>query len=137
MPIGSSTAKTWAVLRYRLCGDEFLQHDLVGVAQDAQPLGRDLADDAHGQARAGEGVPPDDLLRQAEHFADLSHFILEQLAQRLDQFEAELFGQAADVVVQLDVGGGAGVAVAGFDHVGVERALGEELGACDRSRPRA
>ena len=82
---------------------------------------------SHRQAGAGEGMPPDDVLGQAQHFADLAHFVLEQLAQRLDQLEAQFLGQAADVVVQLDVGGRAGIAMAGFDHVGVERALGQEL----------
>ena len=85
-----------------------------------------VADDPDGQAGAGEGMTPDDLLGQAQDFADLADFVLEQFAQWLDQFEAQLLGQAADVVMQLDVGGGAGVAVAAFDHVGIERALGEE-----------
>ena len=43
----------------------------------------------------------------------------------------QLVGQAADVVVQLDRGGRAVGRGAAFDHVGIERALGEELGALD------
>ena len=54
------------------------------------------------------------------------HLVLEQRAQRLDELELEVVGQAADVVVGLD-GGGAGAA-AGLDDVGVERALDEERG---------
>ena len=77
-------------------------------------------------------MPPDDLLRQAQLQAELAHFVLEQVAQRLDQLEAKFFGQAADVVVQLDGGGGAVGGGAAFDHVGIERALGEELGVVDR-----
>ena len=61
---------------------------------------------------------------QAELLADQAHLVLEQRAQRLDQLELQVVGQAADVVVRLDVGG-AGPA-AGLDDVGVERALHEE-----------
>ncbi len=44
----------------------------------------------------------DHLARQPELDADAAHFILEQLAQRFDEFEVHLRGQAADVVVRLD-----------------------------------
>ena len=96
----------------------------------------DFAQAAHGQARAGERMPPDDFFRQAELQAELADFVLEQIAQRLDQLEAELRRQAADVVVQLDrvgraVGGGAA-----FDHVGIERALGQELRVLESCGPR-
>ena len=52
-----------------------------------------------------------------------AHLVLEQVAQRLDQLEVHVLGQAAHVVVALDVGGGLR---AGLDHVGVQRALHEE-----------
>ena len=50
-------------------------------------------------------MPPDDVLGQAELQPQPADFVLEQIAQRLDQLEAQLLGQAADVVVQLDRGG--------------------------------
>ena len=62
--------------------------------------------------------------RQAELFADQPDLVLEQGAQRLDQLELEVVGQAADVVVGLDVGGAR--SPAGLHHVGVERALHQE-----------
>ena len=65
-------------------------------------LARDRAEDADGEAGAGERVPPDDLVGQPEQVADLAYLVLEQLAERLQELEAELFGQAADVVVALD-----------------------------------
>ena len=52
--------------------------------------------------------------RQAELLADGAHLVLEQQAQRLDQLEAHLLGQAADVVVALDLGR---LARAALDHV--------------------
>ena len=62
--------------------------------------------------------------RQAELLADQPDLVLEQRAQRLDQLELEVVGQAADVVVGLDVRGAR--SPAGLDDVGVERALHEE-----------
>ena len=34
----------------------------------------------------------DDLVRQAEPYAELAHFVLEQFAQRLEQLETESSG---------------------------------------------
>src|SRR5579875_2265602 len=54
-------------------------------------------------------------------------------AQRLDQLESHFLRQAADVVVSFDPRGCNGSVVAGaLDHVGVERALDEEIdgGVC-------
>ena len=72
-------------------------------------------------------MPPDDLIGQSQHAAQLADFVLEQLAERLHQFEAQLRRQAAHVVVQLDARGGPRVAMAALDHVGVQGALREEL----------
>ena len=110
--------------RSRPARGELLAGDRVGLAQDVEALAGDLADDPDAEAGAGERVPPDDLGRQAELLADQADLVLEQRAQRLDQLELEVVGQAADVVVGLDVGGAG--AAAGLDDVGVERALHEE-----------
>ena len=71
-------------------------------------------------------MAPDDRVGEAEHLAELPHLVLEEIAQRLDELEAEILGKAADVVVQLDVRALPGVPVSRLDDVGVERALGEE-----------
>src|SRR3546814_16585547 len=73
----------------------------------------------------------DQALRQAELAAERPHLVLVELAQRLDQFHVHAIGQAAAVVVRLD--GDAGAAGEGdrLDDVGVERALGEKIGAAD------
>ena len=75
----------------------------------------------------------DDLLRQPQGAAHLAHLIFEQTAQRLHQLELQILGQAADVVVALDlhrhplaslrVDVGAGR----LDHIGIKRALGEVI----------
>ena len=110
---------------------DFADDDRVGFAERVEPLARDFAQAAHGEARAGERVPPDDFFRQAELQAELADFVFEQVAQRLDELEAELGRQAADVVVQLDRVGRAIGRGAAFDHVGVQRALGQKLRALD------
>ena len=131
---GSSTAKTWAVSRYKPGRLDLVDHDGVGLAQLVEPGLGHFAQQAHGQARAGKRMPPDDLFRQAQLQAQPADFVLEQVAQRLDQLEAQILGQAADVVMQLDRGGRAVGRGAAFDHVGIERSLGQESGAGDLGR---
>ena len=70
-------------------------------------------------------------LGQAELGADPAHLVLEEHAQRLDQLEVHVLGQAADVVVRLDLRGGA-VRLPRLDHVGVERALHQEAHVAER-----
>ena len=67
---------------------------------------RDFAEDAHGEAGAGERLAPDDFLGQAQFETELAHFVLEQTFQRLDQRELHVLGQPADVVMALDERGG-------------------------------
>ena len=71
----------------------------------------------------GERLAPHDLLGQPELLADRAHLVLEQVAQRLDELEVHVVGEAADVVVRLD---DRVVGAARLDDVGVERALHEE-----------
>ena len=99
---------------------------MIGAAQEVEARGGDFAEDADGEPGAGERLPPDELLFEAELLADLAHFVLEQQAQRLDQLEAHPIGQAADVVMALDRADGPDDRHA-FDHVRVERALPEEV----------
>jgi hypothetical protein len=86
-------------------------------------VGGDLADDAHAQPGAGERLAPHDLVGQAQLGAHLADLVLEEQAQGLDQVELHVLGEAAHVVVALDLGGAGG---ARLDDVGVERALHQE-----------
>ena len=75
-------------------------------------------------------------LGQAQLAADLADFVFEQIAQRLDQSEGHVRGQAADVVVRLDDCGRA-FHGDGFDHVRIERSLhqkfhGQARGICQQ-----
>ena len=85
---------------------------------------RDLARDPHGEAGPRERVAVEHLPRDPELLAEPPHLVLEELAERLDELEAELLRQAADVVVRLDDGGRA-VDRDGLDDVRIERPLGE------------
>ena len=109
---------------------DLVHDDPVGRLQHGDALRRHLADDADGEARAGERLAVDHLVRQAEREADLPHFVLEQVAQRLDELERQLLRQAADVVVRLDLRRRA-VARRALDDVGVGRALRDEVDLAD------
>ena len=85
------------------------------------------------EAGAGERVAPHHLLGQAQLLADAADLVLEQRAQRLDELEVHLLGQAADVVVRLDLRRDARLA-ARLDHVRVERPLDEERRPPEPSR---
>ena len=79
----------------------------------------------------GKGWRPTNCVLQAKLAAKCADFVLEQFAQRLDQLHVHPRGQAADIVVALDRDrwpAGEGHA---FDHIGVERALREEIRAAD------
>ena len=48
-------------------------------------------------------MPPDERFGQPKFAAQGAHLILEQFAQRLNQFHVHLLGQAADIMVALIV----------------------------------
>src|SRR5882724_2346304 len=60
--------------------------DGVGGPEYVEAVGGDGADDADREAGAGEGVAPDDGFGEAQLSADAADFVLEQGAQRFDQF---------------------------------------------------
>ena len=113
---------------------DLVDDDPVGLAQRVEPLARDLADDPDRQARARERLAQDHRLGQAHLQADLADLVLEQVAQRLDELEAQVGRQAADVVVGLDLLGGLRLGGGALDDVGVERALGQEVDGADLGR---
>ena len=60
--------------------------------------------------------------------AERAHLVLEQLAQRLDQLHVHSLGQPPDIMMALDRHRRAAGERHAFDHVGIERALGEKFG---------
>ena len=128
--------KAWLVRSYQLlplAGSrevaQFLDEDRVGAAQQVGVLLLDLAEDAHAQARARERMAIHHAGRQAQRHAELADLVLEQVAQRLQQLQAQLLGQAADVVVALDRDRLLALGAARLDHVRIDGALRQPLGA--------
>ena len=62
------------IAEYRVC-----------LLQNADLFLGDLADDADAESRTGERLPPDQLARNAELFADRAHLVLEQILERFDR----------------------------------------------------
>ena len=102
--MAGSTAKPCQSSRVQPGAADLLAHHGVGVAQDLEPLRGDLADDADREARARERLAPDDLVGQAELLADAPHLVLEQQRSGSTSSKSMSVGQAADVVVRLDLG---------------------------------
>ena len=75
----------------------------------------------------GERLAPDDPLGQAELVADRAHLVLEQHAQRLDELEAPSRSGRPPTLWWLLIFGAPVPPCRDLDHVGVERALDEEL----------
>jgi Sodium:sulfate symporter transmembrane region len=89
-----------------------------------------LTELARKQANA-ERVTADESVGQAELAAERTHLVLEQFAQRLDQLHVHALRQATDIVVRLDRHRRAAGERHALDHVGIERALHQELGTAE------
>src|ERR1700712_3104187 len=106
---------------------QFFDEDVVGTTQQVGVFLFHFAKDAHAQTRTRERVTVDHVVRQAQFQAQTTDFVLEQFAQRLDQFQVHFFRQAAHVVVRLDHVRLATLGASGLDHVRVDGALGQVL----------
>ncbi|VUJ24739.1 Uncharacterised protein [Klebsiella pneumoniae] len=91
---------------------QLFDEDSVRTTQQVAVLFLHFAQHAHAKAGARERVTVEHVVRQAQFQADLTHFVFEQLTQRLNQAHLHLFRQAAHVVVRFDdvrfTGGGSG-----------------------------
>ena len=102
----------------------FIPENPVGLLEDFHLLCGDLTDDAHAQTGTGEGLPPDQLMGNAQLLAYPADLVLKQAGQRFDDVqELHILGHFDLVVVGLDL---IGVALAGLDAVGVDGTLGKE-----------
>ena len=110
---------------------ELLQHDRVGLAERVEAGAGDVTQATDGESRAGERVPPDELLREPQLQAEPAGLVFEQIPQWFDELELEVFREPADVVVEFDRGGRPVRGGATLDDVRVERSLGEVLRSLD------
>src|SRR5471032_791462 len=74
----------------------------VGLAQYIETLLRDHAQAANGEAWPLERMATHHLFRQSQLAPDVAYFVLEQLAQRLDQLKLHVRLEPAHVVMRLD-----------------------------------
>ena len=65
--------------------------------------------------------------RQTQFQSQLAHLVFEKALERFDERELHVLGKPADVVMALDERGGIARDGHGLDHVGIQRALREEL----------
>ncbi len=110
---------------------ELFDEDRVGAAQEVGEFLADFAEDADAETGSREGMAVDHLTRQTQLDAELAHFVLEQLAQRLDELQIHLFGEPTHIVVGLDHVRLARATARGFNHVRIDRALREKLHAAE------
>lgn len=79
-----------------------LNEDIVSLLEHSYLLGGDVAEDAHCQTRAREGMTLDKMVRHAELATHSAHLVLEEQTERFAQLEIHLLGQTAHIVVALD-----------------------------------
>jgi hypothetical protein len=104
---------------------ELVDEDGVSAAQQVGVLLLDLAEDAYPQTRPREWMAVDHLMWQTERNAQLAHFVLEQFAQWFEELEIQCFRQTTDVVMTLDGVRFLGLAAGRFNHIRINRPLGE------------
>src|ERR1700722_7989065 len=105
--------------------------DVVGALEQIDVFLFQFSEHANAETRSRERMTVDELARQAQLHADATHFVLEQFAQRLEQFQMHAFGQSAHIVMRLDHMRLAGFASGGFDYVGIDRALRQPADAVE------
>lgn len=108
---------------------QFFPVDGVGFPEDVASFLGDFTEDTDAQARAGEGVAPNEGGVNAQFQAHLADFVFEEVSEGLENFEGHVFREAADVVVALD-DGGIGAAAA-FNDIRVDGALAQVVDSAD------
>ncbi len=105
---------------------DFGSEDPVGFLGDRHSLAGDFAEDSNRKTRAREGLAVHHLVRKTKLAPNLSHFVLEQPTQRLDDLELHPIRKSANVVVGFDLGC---CRRAALNHVRIQSSLGKEVAA--------
>ena len=111
----------------------FLLHDRIGSPEDSQAFTHNGSQYTNRQAGARERLTPDDRVRQAQLFAENPHFVLEQLAEGLNESEPHPGGKSSHIVMRFDGGGGA-LETDALDHIRVQGALNEVVHPAEAAR---
>ena len=107
------------------CFGNLIAEDEICFAQDVQLFFGNLADDADGKTWTRERLAVDQIIRQTQLSAQCADLVLEQQAQRLDDFlEVDIVRQTADIVVRFD---DSSITGAGFYNVSIDGALCQKV----------
>ena len=128
---GSSTAKACQIVVVEAGLADLVDIDGVGVAQDVELFPGDVAGAADGEARARERVAADENSGRPSSRPSTRTSSLNSSRKRLDQLHVHALGQATDIVVRLDGDRWATGEGDALDHIGVERALRQEIRAAE------
>jgi hypothetical protein len=104
----------------------FLGHDGVGLAQQVELPPGQRPQETDGEAWPRKGLANQELFVDSQIPSDGADLVFEQLAKRLDEAESHALGQPTHVVMAFD-GGRRSPHRHRFDHVGIERALRQEV----------
>lgn len=77
---------------------DLLDEDVIGLTSDRDLLRGDFAENANSDSRAGEGVPPDEILRNAKVGSEDADLVFEELAEGLDELEFHVLQETTDVL---------------------------------------
>ncbi len=81
-------------------------------------------------------MPPHNILRQSQIFADMADLIFKQIAQRLNQLKSQLCRQPPDIVMQFYICRRTAIFRTRLDNIRIKGTLGKELGIWNLRRLR-
>ena len=90
---------------------DLFKQNLIALSEQVQTLFGDVTNDANRKAWSGEWVTPNDLIWNPQDFTKLPNLVFEEIPKRLNQFKSKILRKPPHIVVQLDVGGGARMAM--------------------------
>ena len=79
-----------------------LAHNGVGVFQNLKLLRIHRANDADSKTRAGERLTEHDVLRQPQRQTQLTHLVLKEVIQGLNEIKVHALREGNEVMVALD-----------------------------------
>ena len=90
---------------------DLFKQNLIALSEKFQTVFGDVTNDANREAWSRERVAPDDLIWHPQDFTKLPNLVFEEIPKRLNQFKSKILRKPPHIVVQLDVGGGARMAM--------------------------
>ena len=113
---------------------DLFQDALIGLAQYFEAFPGHFADNANCQTGPREGLSFKDKLRYSQMLSDGADLILEQFTERFDQPQFQVLRQPADIMVAFDHRRRPACRRKGFNHIRIERPLGQKRGVLDLFR---